>query len=244
MTTTRMYHPEITRRDQNIALPDDISHRILNVLRMRPNEAMIFFSGEENLEYHGHISEIRKHIVTVSIDKVETHNRESPLSIHLFQAIPKGDKMEWIVQKTVELGVSAITPLISEHNAITYDTKRMLKKMQQWQAIAIQACEQCGRNTIPTIHPPLRVAEYKPNVTTSKTLLFSPRGTSELAPNSIDPDAEIHIFNGPEGGFSPQEENFLATLSAHVICLGPRILRTETAAIVEVSLIQGIAGDL
>jgi 16S rRNA (uracil1498-N3)-methyltransferase len=170
-------------------------------------------------------------------------NRESPRPIHLAQAIAKGDKMEWIIQKAVELGATSITPLLTERCVVRLDGSRLEKKQHQWQAIAIAACEQSGRNTVPTIYPCCTLDDYLTQCDAPIKLTLSPH-TQDTWPLIQDASTAIALIIGPEGGLSAEEVQKTLQYQACAVRLGPRILRSETAAITALGLLQMRYGDL
>jgi 16S rRNA (uracil1498-N3)-methyltransferase len=159
----------------------------------------------------------------------------------------KGDRMDYVVQKATELGISEILPVITEHGIVRLDSARSRKRTDHWRGIAISACEQSGRVRIPTVHPPLPLHEALRNLPEQTSqharLMFDPTGTEDLA-KCIANAQEITVLTGPEGGFSPAEKDAAERAGFSQLRLGPRILRTETAALVALSVVQSMAGDL
>ena len=243
MRTVRIYQPGPYAPGELLELSPSASQHVGVVLRMQPGQLLTLFCGD-NRAFTATISVILKKRVVVHIDSVETVNRESPCALHLGQGIAKGDRMEWIIQKAIELGVASISPLLTQHGAVKHDASRLLKKHAQWQAIAISACEQSGRNTVPRIHEPCSLSIYldRCSVIECKWIL-DPHTTASWRDN-IYPSTEIALLVGPEGGFhaSEVEQAFVAQFKP--IAIGPRILRTETASIAALSVLQAIAGDL
>jgi 16S rRNA (uracil1498-N3)-methyltransferase len=242
MRTIRIYQPGDYQIGQTILLSEAAAQHVGLVLRLPVGTPLIIFRGD-NQEYQGVITHIHKKQIQIKIESSTLVNRESFRKIHLAQSLAKGDKMEWIIQKAVELGVASITPLLSERSVIRLDAARLEKKQHQWQAIAISACEQSGRNHIPHIHPVCSLADFLEHCTAQYKWLLSPEATQSWPTLTTD-SAEIAVLIGPEGGFSPQE----LTLSHHYhvshLRLGPRILRTETAAITAIGMLQMLYGDL
>lgn len=241
MRKIRIYQANSFNPDDLYELSEEAGHHVGVVLRMQPGDTIVLFCGD-NQEYQAHIERVHKKKVQVRIVDKMIVNKESPLSIHLVQAVSKGDRMEWVVQKAVELGVQYITPLISAHCVLKIE--KIEKKWHQWQAIAISACEQCGRNQIPTIMQPIDFEEYIKNGSSAqKKLILHTQGGKSLSEYALESN-NIEIMVGPEGGFNDQEVQ--ASIKAGFLPwkLGPRILRTETAAIVGLSLLQAARGDL
>lgn len=212
------------------------------VLRMQPGESLILFNGA-NQEFAASITEVHKKRVTVQIESARNLSRESPRRLHLKQAIAKGDRMEWIVQKAVELGAASIQPLLTERCAVKLDKERLQKKCAQWEAIAIAACEQCGRNQIPALLEPLAFHDYLLKSQAALKFILHPEGQKRWRDYALDAEA-IDVLIGPEGGFSPAEFESARQTGFHPLCLGPRVLRTETAGIAVLALLQAVAGDL
>jgi 16S rRNA (uracil1498-N3)-methyltransferase len=242
LRTTRIYQPGDYRTGQLLELSPEASQHVSVVLRMRPGEQLILFCGD-NREFQARIEVIKKKQVMVLIDKVQEVNRESPLAIHLAQAISKGDRMDWVMQKTVELGVTSITPLISERCAVKIDPDRMEKKRDQWQKIVISACEQSGRNRVPTVYPPVLFADYVRLSSEKLKFILSPIGSKSWREYSLN-HADLSLIVGPEGGLSDEEIKCACNYEFLPLSLGPRILRTETAAITALSVLQATSGDL
>jgi 16S rRNA (uracil1498-N3)-methyltransferase len=242
MREIRIYQPGEYKTGDLLELSLEAAHHVGSVLRMQSGQALTLLCGD-NREFQALIELVKKKTVQVRIGLVAEVNRDSPLTIHLAQAISKGERMEMVVQKAVELGVTSITPIVSERCALKLDADRMAKKTQQWQAIAIAACEQSGRNRVPLVHSPLPLEAYLPKVTSDLKLVLHPYCAKTWREFSLQVP-EISLLIGPEGGFSNAEISSANTNGFQALSLGPRILRTETAAITALSLLQALAGDL
>jgi 16S rRNA (uracil1498-N3)-methyltransferase len=238
----RIYQAGKYKVGQLIELSAEAGRHVSVVLRMQPGHHLTLFSGN-NQEFSAEIITINKKKVSVKILTCQELSRESPCSIHLAQAISKGDRMEMVVQKAVELGVASITPLMTERCVVKLDKARLEKKCAQWQAIAIAACEQSGRNKIPFIHPIISLKQYLEGSLPSIKFVLAPNGEKTLR-DFGENRAEVGLLIGPEGGLSIDELNTLITHQFAPLNLGPRILRTETAAIVALSVLQAMYGDL
>jgi 16S rRNA (uracil1498-N3)-methyltransferase len=242
MRSIRIYEPGDYQPGETILLASQSSHHIGVVLRMRPGDPLTLFPGD-NYEYSAIIDEAsnKKKIQAHIISRREA-NRESPLKIHLAQVVSKGDRMETVIQKAAELGVQVITPLISQHSVIKLDQERWSKKLAQWQAVAISACEQCGRNKVPIINSVISLEDFIQTCHSPHKFILNPEAKNKWS--SLVLHEEVSLLIGPEGGMSKEEiqaakmHGFLST------SLGPRILRTETAAIVALSILQANSGDL
>jgi 16S rRNA (uracil1498-N3)-methyltransferase len=242
MRKIRIYQKGDYRPGQIITLSESASQHVGRVLRMKSEEEITLFDGNNN-EYIATIKTIQKREVSVQIDSMLEISRESPLEIHLAQAISKGDKMEWLIQKAVELGVMSITPLLTSRCVVNLDEKRLNKKQQQWQSIAISACEQSGRNTIPTIYNPCSLTTFLKKCQIKNKLILSPDAEDSWR-NNPNLTEEVALLIGPEGGLSEDEINESMKFQFQKIKLGPRVLRTETAAITSISIMQAMYGDL
>ena len=242
MRTIRIYQPGHYAIGQTITLSDTAVQHVGLVLRLTVGAQITLFCGN-NYEYQAVLSAVQKKKIQATIQTMTLANRESPRQIHLAQSLAKGDKMEWIIQKAVELGVTSVTPLLTERSVVRLDAQRLEKKHQQWQAIALSACEQSGRNQIPTIHPACSLAHYLSQSTATYQWLLSPEAQTSW-PKITEPSAELAILIGPEGGFSPEERDYAQQHQVKSIRLGPRILRTDTAALAAISILQNLYGDL
>ncbi len=239
---TRIFQPYTINQNSLITLDDNAFNHLIRVLRMKTGESITLFDGSNQIT-PAVIHEVNKKTVIVKTENSVLDNRESPLNIHLGQVISRGDKMEFTIQKSVELGVNTITPLLSERCGVKLDQERLEKKVQQWQKIVISACEQCGRNIIPSINPVMKLETWCANLTDSLKLNLHPKaeqGINQLA----NDNKNISLLIGPEGGLSNEEINMTHQYQFTDILLGPRVLRTETAALTAITALQVRLGDL
>jgi len=227
---------------QRITLSKEASHHISGVLRMHPGETLILFCGD-NREFYATIVSTFKNSVVVDITAVDEVNRESSRAIHLAQGLSKGERFEWVVQKAVELGVVSITPFISSRCAVRLKEDRLIKKQLQWQAIATAACEQSGRNWVPTVHPVITYADYLQQCVCENRIVLDPLAKRTAGELHFD-EGDVALLVGPEGGFTTEEIQQAQAVQFEALKLGPRTLRTETAAIVGLAVLQATAGDL
>lgn len=242
MRIPRIYHPETLTAGGQIALDDDAANHIGRVLRMGPGQLVQLFDNS-NQVFDAEIVHADKKSVRVSVLRGELDNRESPLHIHLGQVMSRGEKMEFTIQKSIELGVSLITPLFSERCGVKLDAERLNKKIQQWQKIAIAACEQCGRNRVPEIRPAMNLEEWCAGQDSGLKLNLHPRASASI--NTLPlPVERVRLLIGPEGGLSADEIAMTARYSFTDILLGPRVLRTETTALTAITALQVRFGDL
>ncbi|KTD18695.1 16S rRNA methyltransferase [Legionella lansingensis] len=242
MREVRIYQPGNYTKGQKLELAPAQGQHVGVVLRMQPGEKITLFCGD-NREFEALIDSVHKKKVIVSVLSERLVNRESPKHIHLAQAVSKGERMEFVVQKAVELGVSSITPLITERSVIKLDEERMEKKLAQWQAIAVAACEQSGRNQLPRIEAIRSLHDYLQQNASAVKFVLHPGTMKTWRDYSFD-DMNVVLLIGPEGGFSEQEIKYILSYDFRPLSLGPRILRTETAAIAALSVLQAVYGDL
>lgn len=242
MREVRIYQAGIYSPGQSLELSEEAGQHVGVVLRMQPGDQITLFRGD-NREFAAVLSAVHKKNVQVTILTEQDVNRESPRGIHLAQAIAKGERMELVMQKAVELGVTSISPVITARSVVKLDKMRMEKKMLQWQAIAIAACEQSGRNIIPQVHPIVTLKEYLQNTKALLKFVLHPKESKTWRDYDFG-QAELGLLIGPEGGFSQEELSLIFSAGFNPLCLGPRILRTETAALAALSLLQAVSGDL
>lgn len=227
---------------QNLELDQDLSHQILRVLRLGIGDTIFLFNNTD-CEFAATITNVNRKNVSIEIADQKIASIESPLSINLGQVLNKGDKMDLVIQKATELGVHSITPLYSEHAVIKPTADRTDNKIAHWQKIAIAACCQCGRNQLPIINPPQHLLTWINNNTDPNKLILSPSDTAHKL-KQLNINAPITILIGPEGGFSTTEINMALKHDFKQISLGPRILRTETAGLAVIAILQAMYGDL
>lgn len=245
MRKSRIYIDQRLQTDSDLALAEAASHHVARVLRLRSGHPLILFNGLGG-EYDAEIISINKRSVAVRIRKFREVDNESPLAITLIQGISRGQKMDFTLQKAVELGVNRIVPIFTEHGNVRLDESRLRKKTEHWQAIIIGACEQCGRNKIPELVIPvtfdawLETGEVSDNRSTR--IVLHPDADKSLS-DLAKPTSEIVLLAGPEGGLSENEIKKACAADFERIMMGSRILRTETAALVAISACQTLWGD-
>ncbi|PWI32126.1 16S rRNA (uracil(1498)-N(3))-methyltransferase [Vibrio albus] len=242
MRVPRIYHPERINTLGPVSLSDDAAGHIGRVLRMQPEQEVLLFDGS-GAEFPATITEVSKKHVQVNVTQRVEKSSESPLDIHLGQVVSRGEKMEFTIQKSVELGVNTITPLISERCGVKLDPKRFEKKLHQWQKIAIAACEQCGRNVVPQVRPLMKLEDWCAEKDDALKLNLHPRAHYSI--NTLpEPLTKVRLLIGPEGGLSVEEIAMTENYKFAETLLGPRVLRTETAALTAITALQVRFGDL
>jgi len=241
MKNIRIYQAGTFVEGKSVTLDKVASNHLIRVLRLKNNQPFTLFNGDGG-EFSCRLEISGKTAITHINSFIQTHN-ESPLSIHLFQGISKGERMDFAIQKAVELGVHHITPVFCERTVVNLKADRLDKKLQHWQSIAISACEQSGRNIVPKIHKTCSLQQALELNPGNLKLMLEP--SSKLGLNTLNPDNNVFsIYIGPEGGFSDTEIMNAKQSNVLGITLGPRILRTETAALSAITAIQLLWGDL
>ena len=256
MRLTRVFVDVTLTSGSNFELPRDTASHLAKVLRARGGEGIVLFNGDGR-EFAGTIETVRGSRVAVSIGAARSIDRESPCNLTLIQCVPRGDRMDFIVQKATELGVARIVPVLSQRSVVRLDPKQAASKQMHWRAVAISACEQCGRNGLPIVELPQPLLNYlgamQPNVTPSEflRLVLEPERSEQ---SSVDGESSVfdrgervvgaEIAIGPEGGFAPEELEAFKLSAFSQVGLGPRVLRTETAAIAAIVVLQARFGDL
>ncbi|MDY6942138.1 MAG: 16S rRNA (uracil(1498)-N(3))-methyltransferase [Pseudomonadota bacterium] len=242
MRVTRFYHPEPLKEHSEIELKAPAARHATRVLRLRPGDPVVVFDGRGG-EFPAQVADTGRQGVSIRLAERVPVERESPLIITLVQGISRGERMDFTIQKSVELGVSAIIPVICERTVVRLDPARAEKRLRHWQGVIENACEQCGRDRLPELHPIENLTNYLSTTTASvETRLFlDPEGTR--APKDIDPPPGMTLLIGPEGGLSEAERGRVRDAGFQGVRLGPRILRTETAALTAIAAAQTLWGD-
>mgnify|MGYP005990858163 CR=1 FL=1 len=242
MRIPRIYHSNNISVNDNVSLEADSANHVGRVLRMQAGQELILFNGDGQ-DYSAEISSVSKKNVEVNIIGQEQVNNESPLSLHLAQGISRGDKMDFTIQKAVELGITEITPIFTERCGVKLSGERLQKKHIQWQKIAISACEQSGRSIVPTVHSPMTISEFLSQQTSQLKLNLHPRATTNIKQLNC-PTQGIRFIIGTEGGLDDNEIQKANEAGYLDVLLGPRVLRTETAALTLLAALQLQFGDL
>lgn len=242
MRITRIHTTQRLHSNTVVALEPEPSHHLSRVLRLCAGDAVTLFDGHGG-EYPCEITAIDKKHVSVMTGAHLPRDNESPLHIHLGIAVSRGERMDWIVQKSTELGVAALTPLLTEHTGVRLADERAEKKIQHWRQIAISACEQCDRNRLPEIHA-LQTLEQWLAATATAERKFVLHHRADAIDVTGDPPASVALLIGPEGGLSASEITLAEQAGYVSLQLGPRVLRTETAPLAAIAILQGWWGDL
>lgn len=240
--TPRLYCPEDLSRAVQITLTESAAHHVARVLRLRTGNLVTLFDGTGG-EYAASIHEVSKKEVVVDVGKFSDIERESPLRITLAQGLSVGDKMDDTLQKAVQLGIVEFAALETQKSIVRLSDERAQKRFQHWQQVAIAACEQSGRNRIPVVREVTPFADFVQSSDAKATrLLLSPRGDNYMNKFNNLPN-EIILLCGPEAGLSDSEETLAIQQGFIPVRLGPRILRTETAALAALAAMNALWGD-
>lgn len=220
-------------------LGEDAAHHIGTVLRAKAGQPLELFN--DGVEAQAEVIEATRKRVLVKVLSVAERNTDSPLAIHLGIGISRGERMDFVLQKSTELGVASITPLFTERCEVKLTGERLEKKLDQWRKILIGACEQSGRTCVPVLNAPQSLAECLKSDQSEQRFVLHHRSDGKL---SVEPPRSVLLLIGPEGGLSETEITQAQAANARALTLGPRILRTETAPLVAMSILQYQWGDL
>lgn len=242
MRVPRIYHPAPISLQTETELSPDAFQHLIKVLRLNVSDNIVLFNGDGQ-NYEASITSVQKKSASFIATHCQANDSESPVNVHLAQVISRGDRMDFVLQKSVELGVTKITPLFSERCGVKLSGDRLEKKQQQWQKIVNSACEQCGRSVVPEVKPAQQLHDFIQSEFTGLRLTLDPTATEPLS-SFQDADMGIQLLIGPEGGFTEQEVSAAGQRGFNPMRLGPRVLRTETAALSALTAVQYQFGDL
>ena len=238
-----------------VELPRETAVHLAKVLRARSGDEVVLFNGDGR-EFTGAIEKVQGSRVSAAIGAAHWIDRESPFQLTLVQCVPRGDRMDFIVQKATELGVARIVPVLSARSVVRLDEGQSTSKQAHWRAVAVSACEQCGRNRLPSVDTPMPLLNYLGGLAQATAaevvrLVLEPeraqhneRGSRAIGIASPQSASRAEIAIGPEGGFAPEELEAFDLSAFARMTLGPRVLRTETAAIAAIAVLQARFGDI
>ena len=240
----RMYVPGALAPGRSCVLPAQQAHHAARVLRLKTGDAVTLFNGD-GAEYAAVIARVFRDRVALEVTGREAVDREPPFPVVLAQGISSGDRMDYTLQKAVELGVASIQPLTATRSVVRLDAERAERRLAHWRTVAAGACEQSGRNRVPPVAPVLAFDEWLAGEGAARgaarALLLSPRAETGLRDLPRPPG--VILLAGPEGGFAPEEEERALRAGYTAVRLGPRVLRTETAAVAALAAMQALWGD-
>jgi 16S rRNA (uracil1498-N3)-methyltransferase len=243
MRLTRIYSEGPLTSGSVVPLSAAGAYHVARVLRMRPGAPLIVFDGS-GMDFPSEIVNVDGDQVSVRLTSQTPATGESPLRITLVQGISRGERMDWTLQKATELGVIGVAPVLTSRSVVRLDEKQAAKKHAHWRAIVIGACEQCGRSRIPTVGMPVQLRDHFANVRKDgMRLVLSPSAPASLAGIASLP-SKVDLLIGPEGGLDDDEISAAQKAGFMPVRLGPRVLRTETAGVVALTVLQALWGDL
>jgi 16S rRNA (uracil1498-N3)-methyltransferase len=253
MRLTRVFVEGELQSGSVVELPRETGAHLAKVLRARSGDEVVLFNGDGR-EFTGAVEKVQGSRVSASIGAARSIDRESPFQLTLVQCVPRGDRMDFIVQKATELGVVHIIPVLSQRSVVRLDQAQAASKQVHWRAVAVSACEQCGRNRLPSVAAPQPLLNYLGALAQANEglrLVLEPERArrTEHRAQPIDiaspqPVSHAEIAIGPEGGFAPDELEAFDLSAFSRVSLGPRVLRTETAAIAAIVVLQARFGDM
>ncbi|NNU44806.1 16S rRNA (uracil(1498)-N(3))-methyltransferase [Ramlibacter montanisoli] len=235
----RLHCAEPLASGARLALPAGTARHV-QVLRMQPGEALTLFDGRGGA-YDAVIEHMGRSEVRVAVGAHHAVECEAPVAVHLALAMPANERMDWLVEKATELGAASIQPLVAERSVLRLAGERAQKKQAHWQAVAIAACEQCGRNRVPVVHAVQPLAGWLASQQQAGLVLSLREGSRALA--AVPRTAEVTLLSGPEGGLSPAEEDAAFARGWQPVNLGPRVLRAETAPLAALAILT-LAGAM
>jgi len=241
MNLPRFYCREALSPGAHVELPEPVARHAVRVLRMPPGAPMVLFDGRGG-QYLAHIERIERDRVYAELAGWQDVECESPLSITLVQALQAGDKMDFTIQKAVELGVRDIVPVESRRSVLRLAGERAAKRVAHWQGVVASACEQCGRNQVPLVAPVEKLENWLARPASGVLrLMLDPEAEESFA--SIRPEGPVQLLIGAEGGLDPQEMIAARQAGFLAVRMGPRVLRTETAGLAALAVMQAMWGD-
>ncbi len=228
---------------QLVELPPDVAHHI-HVIRLEAGAPLTLFNGQGG-EFAAVLQEVGKRRALAEVRAHDPREAELPFAVTLAQALPEGTKMDWIIEKAVELGVAAVQPLAARRCVVRLSRERAEKKLEHWQGVIVAASEQSGRNRLAALAEPLDLREWLGQPPAGQRILLSPRATTSLAEwTRAQPAQPVTLLVGPEGGFTEEEEALAVQHGALALSAGPRILRTETAALAVLAVLGAAWGGM
>lgn len=242
MRTIRSYIDAPLAPGLELGLPESAGNHIVRVLRLQTGDSFNLFNGDGN-DYAAQIIGLEKKGAKVRIQSCHAVVNESPLRIHLYQSIARGEKMDWILQKATELGVAAFTPMQSDRTEVKLEGERSEKKLSHWQGVIRSACEQSGRAILPAVHAPIAINMMNGAARLSHAYYLDPEAEAGINGLEVEISGVLSLAIGPEGGFSERDIRLLQTAGFKGLRVGPRILRTETAGIAAIAALQSRFGD-
>ena len=243
MRLNRVYCERPLASGTDVALPESAAYHVARVLRLRPGAPLVAFDGT-GYDFRCEITAVEGDTVRVAVGERTPGLRDSPLGITLVQAVSRSERMDWTLQKATELGVRVIVPVLSARSVVRLDERQAERKLRHWRAIVAGACEQSGRSTLPEVRSPVELGRFlAESPREGQRLVLSPAGPASLA-GLATTASRVELLIGPEGGLDDHELDAATRAGFSPVRLGPRVLRTETAGIVALTVLQALWGDL
>lgn len=240
MRTTRIFHPSPLRDDNQVDLTPGAAHHLAKVLRLPAGTAFTLFDGS-GFEWPATLTDPRAGRAQTGLGSARP--TDSPILLTLVQGISRGERMDWTIQKAVELGVARLSPVFTARTTVKLDAERVDRRMQHWHTIVVSACEQSGRTTLPHLDKPVPLDTWL-KARAIPTLVLDPRGEIGIREALAEHPGQAAVIIGPEGGLDDSELESAVQSGCTPVRMGPRILRTETAGLVALSALQTLFGDL
>lgn len=239
----RFYCPQPLAAGAVVDLPEAVAHHLF-VVRMQPGDTLTLFDGRGG-QYRASLLDSGKKRASARVEEHQAIDLDLPYALTLAQGLPEGSKMDWIIEKAVELGAAGIVPLAAQRSVVRLSAERAEKRHAHWQGVIVAASEQCGRNRLAQLAPPMDFERFVAAQDAQPRILFSPRATQSLADwaRAAGPQA-VTLMVGPEGGFSEHEEQMAIRAGTLALSLGPRVLRTETAGLAAIAALNALWGQL
>lgn len=242
MRTIRVYTNQELHIGEELTLDETTSRHLITVLRLKPSDEVTLFNGKGG-EFSATLTTCHQKKAAVMVSSFLDTDRESPLHIHLGIGLSRGDRMDWVIQKATEAGVTEITPLYTERTEVKLKGDRTEKKMRHWQQVSISACEQSYRTQPPSLHSPISIDNWCNGIQAEKKLVLHHRSQQTLRELKENTVTSVALLIGPEGGLTEQEIQQAENKQFSALTLGPRVLRTETAPIIAIGILQSLWGD-
>ncbi|WP_421846922.1 16S rRNA (uracil(1498)-N(3))-methyltransferase [Marinomonas sp.] len=248
MRIPRIFIDTELNENTTLALPDSAFQHLCKVLRLKSDHPIRVFNGREfngkGGQFNATLCDVEKRSANVHVTDFEALDNESPIQVTIGQTLSRGERMDYAIQKSVEAGVFAIQPLFSERCEVKLQDSRAEKRQQHWQQVAISAAEQCGRAIVPIVHPPIELSEWVEKCNEMLKLTLHHHSAKAISQYEKPTNNRVVLLIGPEGGLTEKEVQLSEKSGFNAITLGPRVLRTETAPIVALSVINAIWGDI
>ncbi|MBR7889636.1 16S rRNA (uracil(1498)-N(3))-methyltransferase [Marinomonas sp. A79] len=243
MRIPRIYIDAELNENTTLALPDASFQHLCKVLRLKSDHPLRVFNGKGG-QFNAVLIEVEKRSASIRIHDYEALENESPIRVTIGQTLSRGERMDYAIQKSVEAGVYAIQPLFSERCEVKLQDSRAEKRQQHWQQVAISAAEQCGRGWVPTVHAPIELNDWVEKCNNMLKLTLHHHSAKPIRLFEKPNHNDIALLIGPEGGLTENEVQHAEKSGFSAITLGPRVLRTETAPVVALSVINALWGDI